>query len=254
MRKFRLILAIVIGLTGCKEKPPSKKEAWMDQPASEWPHFSLTNEISFADTTYTNLANSFLVNTGKDTLGVSCKHIFMVFQDQLGLQNIDLGSGFNYWKLYPKNYKEEFIYIKSLINSDSKEEIGDFNTLKVRDWLIFEIDEQNSKLYPLKIRYTPIRKNEIVYSVGWGMKQEDNSYPGLQKFKSIDNLGDYYYAANYKSDVLPYGRSGSPVIDENGYLVGIISGAEGNLTVIGSVQYLKKLFDQYKVRYTEPGR
>lgn len=39
------------------------------------------------------------------------------------------------------------------------------------------------------------------------------------------------------------------IIDKNGYLVGIISGAEGKLGVIGSVNYLKKMFEKYKVEY-----
>jgi hypothetical protein len=62
-------------------------------------------------------------------------------------------------------------------------------------------------------------------------------------------MGNYYYVKTLAEDVAPPGRSGSPVIDKNGYLVGIVSGAEGNLGVIGSVQYLKKLFDEYGVDY-----
>ncbi|MFC2117144.1 hypothetical protein ACFLTI_09005 [Bacteroidota bacterium] len=39
------------------------------------------------------------------------------------------------------------------------------------------------------------------------------------------------------------------MIVKNDYLVGIVSGAEGNLGVIGGIQYLKKMFDKYSIKY-----
>jgi len=243
------VISLILLTFSCKNVPEINKENWIEKPLSQWPGFAMTNEISFNDTTYTDFANSFLINTGYDTLGVSCKHLFMVFENQLGLRTIDLGSNFNYWKLYPKNDDEKNVFIKRLINKDSTEHIGQFNTLKVRDWILFEIDKQNLDLYPLKIRYTPIKTNEVVYAVGWGMKQIDNSKPALIKLQCIKNLGDYYYIKTLKTDTQPNGRSGSPVIDKNGYLVGIISGAEGNLGVIGSVNYLMKMFEKYNIEF-----
>lgn len=255
MKRLGITLITFILLNfSCKNDPEIIKEAWIEKPLSQWPSFALTNEISFNDTTYKDLANSFLINTGYDTLGISCKHLFMVFENQLGLRTIDLGSNFDYWKLYPKNDREKNVFTKRLINKDSKESIGQFNTLKVRDWVLFEIDKQNLDLYPLKIRYTSVKTNEVVYAVGWGMSQNDNSKPALIKLQCLKNLGDYYYMKTLTTDTQPHGRSGSPVIDKNGYLVGIISGAEGNLGVIGSVSYLKKMFIRYKVEYQRPSR
>ena len=253
MKKSKLIvLGLLILILGCKKEIPTIKETWIEKPFTQWPSFALTNEISFKDTTYTDFANSFLINTGQDTLGISCKHIFMVFGNQLELNTIDLGTSFNYWKLYPKNDNKKSVSIKRLINANSEENIGQFNTLKVRDWILFEIDKNHSDLYPLKIRYTPIKTNEIVYAVGWGMQQNDNSKPALIKLQCFKNLGDYYYTQTLTTNSQPNGRSGSPVIDKNGYLVGIVSGAEGNLGVIGSVTYLKKMLDKYNVGYQKP--
>lgn len=239
-------------IVGCNKKPEIVKEPWVDKPESQWPYFALTNKISFADTTFTEIANSFLVDTGKDTVGISCKHLFMVFENRLDLESIDLGDTFEYWDLYPKNNHSEVVSIKRLINKNIDELIGQFNTLKVRDWLIFEIDDNNTSIYPLKIRYSPIKTNEVVFAVGWGSKQKDNSKPTIQKLQCIDNLGDYYYVKNLTYDIQPDGRSGSPVIDKNGYLVGIISGAEGKLGVIGNVNYLRKMFNKYKIEYKKP--
>lgn len=252
MKKYIFFsICLFLILIGCNNKPEIIKETWIEKPESQWPDFALTNKISFTDTTFTEIANSFLVNTGKDTIGVSCKHLFMVFKNQLGIKHIDLGDKFKYWDLYPKNNREQVVSIKKLINKNQDESIGQFNTLKVRDWIIFEIENNNSSIYPLKIRYSPIKTNEIIYAVGWGIKQNDNTKPALQKLQCIDNLGDYYYVKSLTLDIHPQGRSGSAVIDKNGYLVGIISGAEGKLGVIGSVNYLRTLFDQHKIEYYE---
>ncbi|MBT8258132.1 MAG: serine protease [Bacteroidia bacterium] len=248
MKTIRLII-FILTIVSCNQKPEIVIESWMDKQQSLWPNFALTNNISFTDTTFTDIANSFLVDTGVDTLGVSCKHLFMVFENHLGIKNIDLGEGFKSWNLYPKNSREDTIAVKTLLNKNPDENIGQFNTLKVRDWIVFEIESGNSNLYPLKIRYTPIKTNEIVYAVGWGSKQKDNSEPVVQKFQCIDNLGDYYYLKSLTPDIEPHGRSGSPVIDKNGYLVGIVSGAEGNLTVFGSVSYLRTVFNKHKIEY-----
>ena len=249
-RGIRIIATGLLLLAfGCKNATLIVKEPWIEKPVSEWPNFALTNEISFKDTTYKNLANSFLIDTGYDTLGISCKHIFMVFQYPVGLKSIDLGKDFNYWKLYPRNDTEKDIVIKRLINTDSLEIIGQFNTLKVRDWILFEIDKKDLDLYPLKIRYSPVKTNEIIYAVGWGTKQEDNSQYALTKLKCYMNLGDYFYTQTLSTDIHPAGRSGSPVIDKNGYLVGIVSGAEGKFGVIGSVNYLKTMMDKYNIEY-----
>lgn len=249
--KIIILFILLISFLACQKDVEQKKEPWIEKPREQWPDFSLTNEVSFDSITFSNLANSFLINTGSDTLGVSCKHLFMAFRKHLELNSISLGKEFNYWKLYPKNKPSKSVQIKKLINKNKKEPIGQFNTLKNRDWIIFEIKEKITDLYPLKIRYTPLKKGETIYAVGWGHQQKNNKIPKITKFKCFQNYGNYYYAETITKDINPAGRSGSPVIDKNGYLVGLTSGSVGKLTVIGSIQYLKKLFDQYKIDYTK---
>ncbi len=244
-----VIITILFAVISCKQDPDVKKEPWIDQPVAQWPDFALTNRIRFTDTTYTDLANAFLVDTGKDTIGVSCKHWFMVFASHQGLSSIDLGKNFIDWKFYPQNKPEHFVLIKRLINRDDNEPIGQFNTLKVRDWIIFELQKKSRDIYPLKIRYTPVKQNEIVYAVGWGIKKPKSDYPAVAKLQCYKQMGNYFYVDTIESDGHPEGTSGSPVIDQNGYLVGIVSGAEGKLGVIGAVKYLKGLFNTYGIGY-----
>lgn len=252
-KTYFITLCLLLGIISCGKKPEIVKEPWIERSELQWPDFALTNTISFKDTTFTEIANSFLVDTGKDTIGVSCKHLFMVFENHLGIESIDLGDNFTYWNLYPKNKRDQLVSVKKLINKNTNERIGQFNTLKVRDWIILELEDNYSSIYPLKIRYSPIKTNEVIYAVGWGSKQIDTSKPALQKLQCIDNLGDYYYVKNFSPDIKPQGRSGSPVIDKNGYLVGIVSGAEGNLGVIGSVNYLQKILNKYNIQYEKSG-
>ena len=250
---FSLIIVMGIGF-GCHSKSEVEKESWMGKPLGQWPDFALTNEIGFTDTTYRDLANAFLVDTGADTIGATCKHIFMVFQKHRGLSSIDPGADFRYWKMYPRDHPNRVAAMKKLINRDSSEPIGQFNTLKNRDWIIFDIEENADALYPLKIRYTPVQKGEVVYAVGWGDLQKNKDHPVRMRFQCQQERGNYFYARLLTTGFKPDGRSGSPVIDRNGYLVGLTSGAEGKLTVIGSTLYLKKLFDRYGVDYNMPGR
>ena len=130
MRIFAIIsLVVMVMALGCQSRPEMVKEPWLDQPVRQWPDFALTNEIGFSDTTYRDLANAFLVDTGADTIGVTCKHLFMVFRKHRGIHTIDPGADFRYWKFYPKDEPGRSVATKKLINRNSHEHIGDFNTL-----------------------------------------------------------------------------------------------------------------------------
>ena len=246
-----LIGCCTVFSASCLSGEKYEKEPWISKPVSQWPNFALTNEVSFEDTTFLDLANGFLVNTGYDTMAVSCKHLFMVFEKYQNLNSIDLGEHFNYWKMSPKNHPDKIVQLKQLLNQNKAEPVENFNSLKVRDWLIFNIINNEHKLYPLRIRYSPVKTKEVVYCVGWGMKQKDNSKPALIKMRCVKDVGDYFFTKTLSEKHKPHGRSGSAVIDKNGYLVGIVSGAEGNLGVMGSTSYLKNFFRSKDIPFLE---
>ncbi|MEJ2595659.1 MAG: hypothetical protein P8100_11185 [bacterium] len=245
------LFILVFWISGCSPPPETVPEPWVSLPADEWPDFALTNEVSFTDTTFHNLANAFLVNTGTDTLGVSCKHLFMVFEHPPSITSIDLGPDFKYWTMYPRNEPGKTVRVIRLINTNPDEPIGYFNTLKDRDWIILEVVKKDTLPYPLKIRLKPLEKYEVVYGVGWGSNPTDSLRPEITTMQCYKAMGNYYYMKVLSKKSHPAGKSGSPVIDKNGYLVGIASGAEGKLAVIGSVQYLTRLFDQYHISYVK---
>lgn len=237
MRKLILILVSASFLTACSnDNDVTKKEEWAGKPVSEWPEVVFTNDIMFKDTSYRSIGNSFLVDTGDDTLAVTCKHIFLVFAHE-ELPVIDLGDNFVEWRAYPKGNKDRQMVFGELINRNSNEAVDAFNTLKIRDWLLFDVQDIPAGFMPLKIRHEPLRKNEMIYCIGWPYRQK-GGLPSLVKMQVFRNAGPYYYVNTLTENVDHGGRSGSPVIDANGYLVGITSGAEGKLGVIGNVNYL----------------
>ncbi|MCG6187070.1 S1 family peptidase [Maribellus maritimus] len=247
IRHLNFILAIVLLLfiSSCrKTKETILKEAWIEKPVSEWPDLVMTNTVEFSDTTYRNIGNAFLVHTGSDTLAITCKHIFMIFRNETN-NKINLNDNFRSWSIYPKEEVEKSIQLGKLINQNSNEETGEFNTLKSRDWILFKLNKK-TEFTPLKIRTRPVSEGEIVYAVGWAYKQYTQN-PSLVKMKVYKNMGSYFYINTITENVDPAGRSGSPVIDKNGYLVGIVSGAEGKLGVIGGVSYLSRQLDEYKI-------
>ncbi len=238
---FLLLFLFILAGCGNKSEDPNKEE-WAGKPVSGWPDIVFTNDIEFRDATYTGLANSFLVDTGKDTLAVTCKHIFLAFKHD-DLNSIDLGDGFIRWKAYVKGIPGEYLLFGDMLNRNPEEMVDAFNTLKSRDWLLFEVDNIPSGFIPLKIRSKPVQKDELIYCLGWPYKVKSGP-PSLVKMRMFRNAGPYYYVNTLTENVDPAGRSGSPVIDSNGYLVGIVSGAEGNLGVICNVNYLNKFIER----------
>ena len=243
-----LFLLVLFFLPGCQNRNPlPEQESWADKPVSQWPDIALTNTVCFTDTVFTEMANAFLIDTGYDTLGVTCKHFFLLFK-KIGLTHIDTGASLEEWSAFPKDQPDKKVVFGDMINKDSYEDIGEFNTLKDRDWIIFHLKSGSNGIYPLKIRTTPLKKGETIYSVGWSAIQSTEE-PLLVAMKVYENMGNYCYISTTSEDVDAHGSSGSPVIDSNGHLVGLVSGAEGDLGVIAAVPYLVSLFEKYGIKY-----
>ena len=62
MRLLGLTIIIITFTVSCTQQKDITPENWISKPLIDWPAFSLTNEISIGDTTFSNLANSFLVD------------------------------------------------------------------------------------------------------------------------------------------------------------------------------------------------
>lgn len=235
-----LLLLVTLAFTyACHHPTEVANEPWMDKPIKEWPTIVLRNRIQLQDSTLNDFANAFLIINGKDTLGITCKHVFLVLK-KFGIDHIKMNPDIKNWELY----SDKGSIRVELLPSNTNELIGDFNTLKSRDWIILLPLEPIKNVQPLNIRWKPIKKGESVYAISRHFGQKINSAPEIRHFACYKNVGPYYYMHAVGEHPNPVGCSGSPVVDANGYLVGIISGQEGQLTVIASLQYLKSLLNK----------
>lgn len=238
--------------SGDSEAPILPREPWIDGPVPEWPDFALSNDVVFTDTAFSYLANAFAVDTGADTVGATCKHIFMVFENQRGVSTIALGDEFVEWSLRSSRDTTRVLTTRRLVNADPNEPVGGFASIKDRDWLVFELDGWSAGVYPLKVRYTPLEAGETVYAVGRSLAARHDPDPVPSPLRVYRAAETYYYVQPLDPSVDPEHTSGSPVIDGNGYLVGLVSGAVGRLGVVAGVAYLRQVFDRYDIAYRAP--
>ena len=120
---------------------------------------------------------------------------------------------------------------------------GKGSTIQDRDWIVFTVKKSSSNLYPLKPRYTQVKPGEKVYILSCAY---DDSLCTVHEGKVYQKYGmDILIERDMKTH--KGGCSGSPVIDANGYLIGIITGSAGskvgNVSVAISNEYLKDVLD-----------
>jgi hypothetical protein len=235
---FLLLLTPLV--LSCKDPaPPLPRQPWIDQPPDQQPTILLTNQIRLGAMEFDAKANAFLVDTGSDTLAATCKHLFLVFENP-DIQAIDFADLLKSWTFHPRPAPDSSVRAARLLNADPNEEINKRYIIN-RDWLLFSLVAPSPHLFPLKPRFGKLAKNKKVYLLGRG---ED----GLQQLieGAIDETYDYTFTVNFgERDVGPF--SGSPVIDTDGYLVGIHTGVLGNYSWVNSTRYLQEVLENSAV-------
>jgi S1-C subfamily serine protease len=119
------------------------------------------------------------------------------------------------WKMYPRTTPDDFVEITAL----GAQGIDDEDL----DWLILSIKKADPlPAYPLKLRKEPVHIGETVFLIGCpylerGCKQ--NVYTGIVTEREFGNRFRY----NIEPAVDIRGFSGAPIIDEKGYVVGVMT-------------------------------
>jgi hypothetical protein len=247
----RSICVLALGaVLACWQTPDTPPEPWAEKPVEEWPDLVLTNDLHFSDTSFYGIGNAFLVDLGPDTVAVSVKHIFTFLREQRGLESVHLGPDFVEWEI--RSLKEAGAVLRAgrPLNENPTEKIGEFNTLRVRDWLVFKVDAAGSGMFPLRLRPTYLRKGNAAFAIGRSQAERESPHPRITPLRIYDALGPYYVVESVDPKADPGGTSGSPVIDENGHLVGIVSGATGRLGVVASVQYFLEVVESQNLNST----
>lgn len=235
------------------------QEKWINKPFEQWPQIALINKVQFKNgeryvhPSFLYAGTGFLVNYKKDTFAVTAKHILWVAKNTKS-KTVQINEALKQWVMAPKGNATDSVVIDRLLNEDSTEILeGPSSTILQRDWIVFSVKKTSPRIYPLKPRFSKVKPGEPVYFLSCGYSDSTcKVYTG----KILKKLGmDILIERNMNEHT--GGSSGSPVIDANGYLIGVLSsasndGATGkNVAVAVSTEYFRDVLNK-KVNLNMP--
>jgi hypothetical protein len=192
------------------------------------------------------VGTGFLIDTGTDTLAVTAKHVLWAAKT-LTLNRVDINDVLQKWMMHPKRNLKDSVIIDQLINTDTTEILqGEKATIAQRDWLVFSTRYVSPNIQPLKIRYTPVTEGEKIYYFGCPY---DDEHCSPKEAKVLEVKGNRIVFSRPPQASVG-GASGAPIVDTQGYLIGILGGSSvnaesGESTLYGiTTHYLKKVLNQ----------
>ena len=200
--------------------------AWLEQVRSSQPQalqFSGINHIQYQDETKEKpfVGNGFLIEYRDKQYALTVKHALLEAKSA-SMNSVAIEGHISDWRIYPNHSPEQYVKLGGLLNESRKEAL-DMKVLS-KDWLIFEVEENHSNLQILRLRETPIEEGESLSAYGCSYSTKNtcrqDAYPG-KYIKSTDtNLRITMPDLDLAS---LRGLSGSPVLDQQHRLVGIVS-------------------------------
>jgi hypothetical protein len=234
------------------------REPWISKPFVEWPQIAMTNNIQYKNgdryihPSFTYAGTGFLINNGTDTLAVTAKHILLIARNK-NTNAVTINNDLLLWSMKPKGNFSDSVIIDKLINDDTAEVIeGSKSSIFERDMLVLSIKKASGNIYPLKPRYSNPRNGERVYLIGCAYADATST---VNEGTVIGKYG-FDIIINFNKPILP-GASGSPVIDANGYLIGVFSSLTSDnqlnkeAAVAISTEYLKDVITK-KPNFNQP--
>ena len=237
---IRMMAGLILGLSLVAPVAQSQQsEPWVGKPQKEWPQITMINQIEYVDKKFPIAACSFLLDTGKDIFAVTAKHVLTYFKSG-AMTSVSFGDRLKSWIMYPKNNPADSVVIDAIVNEDPGESI-DRTIPSDIDWLLFSIKSRSPNIQPLKFRVDALQPQEKVYIIGWRYTDKDCPqviYEG-NYVESID--GSVIISTKLLADNRTPGLSGAPVVDSDGFLVGVMSQKYGKLERLGSIEYPQRI-------------
>jgi len=216
MKFTPLLIALILLSSGCSGQENTSKK--------KFEAITLVNKIDFFNPKFdqSRFSCGFLLKYGKDTLAVTAKHILKFIKTD-NMNTLTLENNIKSWSLYPLDKKTEIVVCDKLLNENKSEQLEAKSNYK-NDWLVFSIKKNNSKVKVLEARTSPLVFGEKLYVIGWTRTMEEGPQRvyEFEYYKTIDNrilLKDVSVPEKFG------GLSGSPLVDEQGLVVGIVSNA-----------------------------
>ncbi|NOT76200.1 MAG: tetratricopeptide repeat protein [Cyclobacteriaceae bacterium] len=224
MKKLLILLLFISIQTYCQ------KATWIKKPKEQWPNIAMINDVWFRNgeryvhSSFEYAATGFLINTGKDTLAVTAKHVLWVAKSKR-MNTVDLKNDLQRWVMHPKGNPKDSVVIDKLINTDSTEKLtGPNSSILQRDWIVFSTKYVSPRVQPLTPRREPVRPGERVRY--FGCPYNDPTCVMLEATVLQVECNKIIFSFPKGANV--GGASGSPLVDENGLLIGILGGASSD--------------------------
>lgn len=213
MKIFNLLVIFFFSMYSCQNKTSTKT----------FDDIALVNKIEFndAELNQSRFGCGFLLEYKNETFAVTAKHLLQVIKPKK-MKVLSFDNYIKSWSLYVLDKENKLLTTETLLNTNNSESLEEKSSY-VNDWLVFSVKNNNSNTKILKIRKTPLSAGEKLYAVGWTRTMENGSQRvyEFEYYKTINNrmlLKDVAVPDKFG------GLSGAPVVDENGELVGIVSG------------------------------
>ena len=184
---------------------------------------ALVNQIDFLDSKFDQprFSCGFLLKYNQDTFAITAKHLLkFIKSDEMHAVSFD--NGIKNWSLFSLTNPNEKVRVAKLLNEDKTAKLSKKSTFD-DDWLMFSIRENKSKVKALEIRMTPLVAGEKLYVVGWTRKMESGEQR-VYEFEYQKTIGNRILLKDLLVPEQFGGLSGAPVIDENEFVIGIVSG------------------------------
>lgn len=218
-------------------------------PQEQWPQIAMVNEVwykngeRYVHPSFAYAATGFLIDVGWDTLAATVKHALWIAKTS-SMTTVDINDDLQHWIMHPKGRLQDSVVIDRLLNNDPSELLqGAGSSITQRDWLVFSIRFVSPHIQPLQPRYTPLRAGEKLWYFGCPY---DDPACSVQATEVIETAGDRIVFRKPQGIALG-GASGSPLVDADGHLVGILGGfavarSTGEEALYGiSTRYLQKV-------------
>ena len=223
MFSSKSLIAILLFSTGYVS---AQENGWVKQRKDLWPQIAMVNEVwyrngeRYVHPSFEYAATGFLIDTGTDTLAATVKHSLWVAKTKT-MNTVDLRH-LQRWVMHPKGRPQDSVVIDHLINTDTTEVLsGKESTITQRDWLVFATKLRSAAIQPLKPRYSKVEVGETIYFIGCPYSEKTCL---THEAKVIETEGNRIIFTT-PDNLNVGGFSGSPLIDKDGYLIGILGGS-----------------------------
>lgn len=197
-----------------KQKPL----AWSKKPVNEWPQLVLTNEARFRGHSPLSGASSFLMlMSDNDVVLVTARHLIGADGGvKPDVKLADFDAVLTGWEAFPRTKPKARIAMSSLAFPP---EAG-----MRHDWLLLRLKEPRGDLpaTPLRPRIKRAEVGDVAFLIGVpysDVKSAQNVYKGKVTTRPSRN----YFELEFEPAVKLAGFSGAPVVDKDGYLLGMMT-------------------------------